>query len=67
MERAPIVHEEPEKRPTLAEAKIILWDELYGAIKDIACGQREASASNELGHLRPSYLPGTDRKEVVNK
>jgi hypothetical protein len=65
MERAPSVHEEPKKRPTVAEAKIILWDELHGVIKDIACGQREAGVSDDLG-TPMTFLPGMDRKEVVN-
>ena len=49
MESAPTVHEEIEKRPTLTEAKIILWDELQGAIKEVACGEREANIINDLG------------------
>jgi hypothetical protein len=49
MESAPTVHEEIDKRPTLTEAKILLWDELHGAIKDIACGQTKINSSNNLG------------------
>ena len=52
MERAPTAHEDIEERPTLAEAKIILWDELYGVMKDIACGQKEAGASNHAAALK---------------
>jgi hypothetical protein len=49
MESAPTVLEEIEKRPTLAEAKIILWDELQGAIKDVACGLKGANSADDLG------------------
>lgn len=49
MESAPTVHEEIDKRPTLTEAKILLWDELHGAIKDIAWGQTEAKSPSDLG------------------
>jgi hypothetical protein len=50
MESAPNVREEIEKKPTVSEAKILLWDELHGAIRDIACGQTEGSpATNGLG------------------
>lgn len=56
MERAPTVQEESELKPTLSEAKIILWDELYGAHKDIARGQKEVSASKQLETLE-TFVP----------
>ena len=60
MESAPTVHEEMEKRPSFAVAKIILWDELDGAMGDIAKGRGQESVSDELRKpqdLRPNQIP----------